>query len=125
MASLPEASFVLAVMMTMEALSRPMFVMNCLVPLMTHASPSSTAVVRVAAASEPAPGSVNPKAPICLPWAMGTSHLRFCASEPNTNSSCPTTLVVTSRSPPSVTSALEISSMQRCIPTQSPPLPPY
>ena len=37
--------------------------MNALVPSRTKASPVSTAVVRIAAASEPEPGSVRPQAP--------------------------------------------------------------
>ncbi len=37
----------------------PALVMNCLVPFSTHRSPSSTAVVCAASASEPEPGSVR------------------------------------------------------------------
>ena len=44
-------------------------VMKALVPVRTKASPVSTAVVRMAAASEPDPGSVNPHAPRTSPLA--------------------------------------------------------
>ena len=46
-------------------------VMKVFWPLITQASPSRTAVVRVAPASEPAPGSVRPKAPRPWPLASG------------------------------------------------------
>ncbi len=44
-------------------MSVPALVMNCLVPLMTHSPPSSRARVCVLPASDPASGSVSPKAP--------------------------------------------------------------
>ena len=47
-------------------------VMKVFEPFSTQLSPSRTAVVRVAAASLPAPGSVSPHAPICSPRASGT-----------------------------------------------------
>ena len=43
--------------------------MNALDPLITHSSPSRLAVVRVAPASEPPPGSVRPNAPSFSPAA--------------------------------------------------------
>ena len=57
--------------------------MNRLLPSTTHSpdasgphsaafSPSQRAVVRVPQASEPAPGSVSPYAPMTLPLAIGT-----------------------------------------------------
>jgi hypothetical protein len=39
--------------------------------------------VRVAPASEPAPGSVSPNAPSFWPEASCGSHSRFCSSVPN------------------------------------------
>jgi hypothetical protein len=42
-------------------------VMNILVPLSTHSSPSRRAEVRMPATSEPAPGSVMPTAVISSP----------------------------------------------------------
>ncbi len=48
----------------------PELVMNALVPLITHSPSSSRAVVRVAPASEPPPGSVSPNAPSACPRAQ-------------------------------------------------------
>ena len=69
-----------AVMMYVPAW--PALVMKRLLPSMTHSpaapapsaplSPSQRAVVRVPPASEPAPGSVSPYAPMTLPLAIGT-----------------------------------------------------
>ena len=59
------------------AVSRPMLVMNCLVPLMTHWSPSRTAEVRRAPASEPESGSVRPKAPMTPALGDGYQPLLF------------------------------------------------
>ena len=49
-----------AVTVTTDVMSVPELVMNALAPLTTHSSPSRTALVRVAPASEPASGSVRP-----------------------------------------------------------------
>ncbi len=57
--------------------------MKILLPLSTQLSPSRVAVVRVPPASEPAEGSVRPKAPSLLPSASGTRNCCFCASLPN------------------------------------------
>ncbi len=51
-----------AVTVTRDVMSVPEFVMNDFAPSMTHSSPSSTARVFVAPASEPASGSVRPNA---------------------------------------------------------------
>src|SRR5450759_5023738 len=64
---LPISSPVTAVMTTRSEMSVPELVMKHLVPLMTHSSPSSTAVVLVLPASDPASGSVSPKAPRPVP----------------------------------------------------------
>src|SRR5690606_16318209 len=50
---------------------------------MTQSSPSSTARVSVPPASEPAFGSVNPKAPNDSPVQMGVRYFSFCSSVPN------------------------------------------
>ena len=52
----------------------PPFVHHCLRPLSTHASPSRRAVARIAAASDPASGSVKPKPAITSPVASASSH---------------------------------------------------
>ena len=61
----------------------PLLVMNCLAPLITHSSPSSSARVRVLPASEPASGSVRPNAPSRSPEQSRGIHSAFCSSEPN------------------------------------------
>ena len=76
---------VTAVTVTSPVMSVPELVMNALVPLMTHSeSPSSDsrAVVRVAPASDPPPGSVSPKAPSTSPLHSLGSHCAFCSSVP-------------------------------------------
>ena len=81
----PPCAPVSAVTVTSEVMSVPALVMNALVPLTTHSvpSPDSTAVVRVAPASEPPPGSVNPNAASRVPAHSSGSHSRFCSSDPN------------------------------------------
>ncbi len=58
------------------------FVMNCLVPLSTHSSPSCSAVVSMSEASEPEPGSVSAHEPMCSPSASGRSQRSRWASVP-------------------------------------------
>ena len=71
-----------AVIVTHAVMSVPAFVMNIFEPSITHSSPSRRAVVRVAPASEPAFGSVRPKAASFWPEASSGSHSRFCSSLP-------------------------------------------
>ncbi len=52
-------------------------------PLRTHSSPSRSARVAVAPASDPPSGSVRPKAASALPAARSGSHCDFCSSVPN------------------------------------------
>ena len=52
-----------------------------LVPLMTYSSPSRTAVVRQAAASDPAPASVRAKAPRPPP-TITSAYIFFCSGVP-------------------------------------------
>jgi hypothetical protein len=56
--------------------------MKVLLPLMTHSSPSRTAVVRQALTSEPPPGSVMATARMVLPAQMSGSQRCFCSSVP-------------------------------------------
>ena len=72
-----------AVTVTSSVMSVPELVMNALVPSITHSPSSSRAVVRVAPASEPPPGSVSPNAPSAWPLHSRGSHSRFCSSVPN------------------------------------------
>ena len=71
-----------AVTVTSEVIDEPELVMNCLAPLTTHSPSSSTALVFVAPASEPAPGSVRPKPASCSPATSAGSHVCFCSSVP-------------------------------------------
>ncbi|OSY36029.1 hypothetical protein BG653_06959 [Streptomyces platensis] len=73
---------VTAVTVTSPVMSVPELVMKHLLPLITQSSPSRTAVVRVAPASEPPSGSVRPKAPSISPLHSLGSHARFCSSVP-------------------------------------------
>ena len=57
-------------------------VIHILAPLITHWSPSSRAVVRVDAASDPACGSVRPNAPSASPVVSRGSHWACWAGEP-------------------------------------------
>ena len=74
---------VTAVTVTSSVMSVPELVMNALVPSITHSPSSSRAVVRVAPASEPPPGSVSPNAPSACPPHSRGSHSCFCSSVPN------------------------------------------
>ena len=71
-----------AVIVTPQVSSVPAFVMNIFDPFTTHEPSRGSAVVRVAPASEPASGSVSPKAASRRPEARSGSQRSFCASEP-------------------------------------------
>ena len=73
-----------AVTVTNEVMEDPELVMNCLLPSMTHSpeAGSTTALVRVAPASEPAPGSVRPNAASRWPETSSGSQACFCSSVP-------------------------------------------
>jgi hypothetical protein len=73
---------VTAVTVTNLVIGVPELVMNCFEPLMTHSSPSSTAVVRVAPASEPASDSVRPNPPSARPATRSGRYSAFCSSVP-------------------------------------------
>ena len=73
---------VFAVTVTSAVMSEPEFVMNCLAPLTTHSPLTSSALVFVAPASEPAPGSVRPKPASLAPLTRSGSHSSFCAAVP-------------------------------------------
>ena len=72
-----------AVIVTSPVISVPALVMNCFAPLITQSPFSAPARVRVLPASEPASGSVRPKAARRSPEHRRGSHSRFCSSEPN------------------------------------------
>jgi hypothetical protein len=71
-----------AVIVTHALMSVPALVMKIFEPLITHRPSRKSARVRVAPASDPAPGSVSPNAASPFPDARFGSHSRFCSSEP-------------------------------------------
>ena len=71
-----------AVIVTHALMSVPAFVMKIFAPLMVQEPARSSAVVRVAPASDPAPGSVSPNAASRFPEASSGSHCCFCSSFP-------------------------------------------
>ena len=79
----PAGRAVIAVTVTNDVMSVPEFVMNAFVPSITQSSPSRRAVVRVAPASVPPPGSVRPNAPSARPAQRSGSHRARCSSVPN------------------------------------------
>ena len=56
--------------------------MNCLAPLTTHSPSCSSARVRVAPASDPAPGSVSPNPASRWPATRSGSQVSFCSFVP-------------------------------------------
>ncbi len=72
-----------AVIVTQPEISVPELVMNCFAPLTTHSPSSSVARVRVAPASEPASGSVSPKAASLRPAHKSGIHSSFCSEVPH------------------------------------------
>ena len=73
---------VTAVIVTPAVMSVPELVMNCLEPLITQSPLSSSARVLVPPASDPASGSVRPKAHSFLPDRRSGSHFSFCSWVP-------------------------------------------
>jgi hypothetical protein len=73
---------VTAVMVTPALISVPALVMNTLRPSMTHSSPCRRARVRVPPASEPASGSVSPKAQRRSPLSRQGRYFCFCSAVP-------------------------------------------
>src|SRR5208282_6821899 len=74
---------VTAAITTISFIRVPAFEMKHLLPLITQLSPTRSALVLVPPASEPADGSVRPKAPSASPRISGRSHLSRCASVPS------------------------------------------
>ena len=74
---------VTAVTVTHAEMSVPELVMNCFAPFRTHSPPSSSALVLVFPASDPASGSVRPKAASFFPEVSSGIHSCFCSSVPH------------------------------------------
>ena len=73
---------VTAVAVTRRVMSVPEFVMKHLLPLIVQVPPSRVALVRVPPASDPASGSVRPKAARPEASVSFGSHSFFCSSVP-------------------------------------------
>src|SRR5215470_5901272 len=99
-------------------------VMNCLTPLTIHSLPASSARVRIAAASEPACGSLRQKQPRSSPRASCGSHQLFWFSlpklriGPHTTEFWTLTIVAHDASPAAISSSMSASE------TWSSPAPP-
>src|SRR5215813_7771104 len=99
-------------------------VMNCLTPLTIHSPPASSARVRIAAASEPACGSLRQKQPRSSPRASCGSHQLFWLSlpklriGPHTTEFWTLTIVAHDASPAAISSSTSASE------TWSSPAPP-
>jgi hypothetical protein len=79
----PSAPFSLSVTAnTMTKSASLPWVMNVFSPLITHSEPSLRAEVRIALASEPAPGSVIAKHEMRSPAMVGRRYRCFCSSVP-------------------------------------------
>ncbi len=84
---LPEASSpVRARTVTPKLMSVPALDMKAFCPVSSQPSDTRSALVRNDRTSEPAPGSVSPKAPSCRPSASGRSQRSRCPSSPNSSS---------------------------------------
>ena len=102
----------------------PAFVIQFFWPLMTHSSPSRTAVVRIDAGSEPASGSDSANAGDHSPVAQRGSQCCFCSSVPNSwIGSVPSSW--TMRISAVDAHALAISSTAICSMSVPVPVPPY
>ena len=102
----------------------PAFVIQFFWPLMTHSSPSRTAVVRIDAGSEPASGSDSANAGDHSPLAQRGSKRCFCSSVPNSwIGSVPSSW--TMRISADDAHALAISSTAICSISVPVPVPPY
>src|SRR5947199_3182465 len=83
------------------------------------------AVVRIAATSEPAPGSVSPKQASFSPFACGTSQRCFCSSVAYLSSDSELRPTWTETSVRKAASPRSISSHESASATKSSPAPPY
>jgi len=71
-----------AVTVTTDVIDDPELVMKALEPLTTHWPSTTSALVLVPPASEPASGSVRPKPARVRPAARSGSHCCFCSAVP-------------------------------------------
>ena len=119
------SSPVRAVIVTPHVMSVPAFVMKSFEPFTTQEPSRALAVVRVAPASEPAPGSVKPKAASRRPDARSGSQRSRCSSVPYIrigivpSEMCAPTVIATDES------TRVSSSTASAYETVSAPAPPY
>src|ERR1044071_3215807 len=102
-------------------------VMNIFEPLSIHRSPRCSAVVFMAAASEPEPGSVNPNAPIHSPEQSFGRYFSFCSSVPSSQIGTPQRIVCAPQASgvPASTPAAPIASIAMQVASGLASLPPY
>jgi hypothetical protein len=81
-----------------------------LAPVIVQPSPSASARVRIAPASEPASGSVSANAPIVSPLASGGTKRSRCSSVPKDRIGSVQALVWTATVTPTPASARDSSS---------------
>ena len=101
------------------------FVIHCFAPLTCQPSPSGSARVTSAPASDPEPGSVSAKQPTPSPRASGGTNRDRCSSVPNWSSGSVHAEVCTATVTPTPASARDSSSSTRMYETKSAPAPPY
>ena len=100
-------------------------VINCLAPFKTYSSPSRTARVRIAPASEPTCGSVKQNAPSHSPLAMRFKNCSFCQSLPKRSIGPHPTELVTEIMVETEPSPAAISSSATAAARVSKPAPPH
>ncbi len=118
------SSEVRAVTVISVVIGVPELVMKALVPSITHSSPSRTARVRVAAASDPASGSVRANAAKARPASRSGSQRCFCSSVPKAKIGLAPSPTAASRVIASDESTLAISSTAMQKVRKSASLPP-
>jgi hypothetical protein len=92
-------------------------------PLSRYPPSAGTARVRIAAASDPACGSVRAKAPSAAPESIGGSHSAFCSADPHVSTGyCDR--IWTDKVMADAMSAAPISSITSVQPTYEKPAPP-
>src|SRR5438477_1323121 len=121
----PPADSVRASSVTPNDMSVPAFEMKALRPLMSQPPSRRSARVLTARVSDPASGSVKPKAPSARPSANGRSHRSRCVSLPNRYSGSDPMVTCACHAVATDWSACPSSSMAATKPTVDMPIPPH
>ena len=106
-------------------MSVPALEMKVLRPLIRQPSSSGTACVLIPRASDPASGSVRPKAPSARPSASGRSQRSRCSSLPNSSSGSDPIVRCACSAAATDWSAWPICSIAATKPTVDIPMPPH